>query len=266
MHDDITAAFDISERVAVVTGAASGIGRGAAVTLAKAGASVVLGDVDADGMDETGGELDALGASWSAVPADVSDKAAVDALVAHAVHRHGRLDIMVNNAGIITDSLIVDTTPEQLDRVMNVNIKGVYWGTAAAGRAMAGHKSGSIVNLSSAGADMPAPMISAYAFTKAAVKMITRTAAVEMAPIRVNAVAPGAIDTPIYDRHFLDDDGKVDAERRKSHFDAIAQMNPLGFVGGPTDIAYAVLYLCSDAGRFVTGQTMRPNGGVVMPL
>jgi len=266
MHDDTMAAFDIPERLAVVTGAASGIGRGTAVTLAKAGASVVLGDVDADGMGETGGELDALGASWSAVPTDVSDKAAVDALVAGAVNRHGRLDIMVNNAGIITDSLMVDTTAEQLDRVMNVNIKGVYWGTAAAGRAMADQKSGSIVNLSSAGADMAAPMISVYALTKAAVKMITRSAAVEMAPIRVNAVAPGPIETPIYDRHFLGDDGKADPERRRAHFDAVAQMNPLGFVGDPTDIAYAVLYFCSDAGRFLTGQTVRPNGGVVMPL
>ena len=100
---------------------------------------------------------------------------------------------------------------------------------------------------------MPAPMISVYALTKAAVKMITRTAAVEMAPIRVNAVAPGSIETPIYDRHFLDDDGKVDPERQRNHFDTIAQMNPLGFVGNPNDIAYAILYLCSDAGRFVTG-------------
>ncbi|WP_420638715.1 SDR family NAD(P)-dependent oxidoreductase [Candidatus Poriferisocius sp.] len=266
MHDDILAAFDLSDRVAVVTGAASGIGRGTAVTLAKAGASVVLADIDADGMGETGGELDALGAAWSTVPTDVSDKAAVDALVADALQRHGRLDIMVNNAGIITDSLMVDTTPEQLDRVVNVNLKGVYWGTAAAGRAMADQQSGSIVNLSSAGADMPAPMISVYALTKAAVKMITRTAAVEMAPIRVNAVAPGSIETPIYDRHFLGADGKVDPERQRAHFDNIAGLNPLGFVGDPSDIAYAILYLCSDAGRFVTGQTVRPNGGVVMPL
>ncbi|WP_419917906.1 SDR family NAD(P)-dependent oxidoreductase [Candidatus Poriferisocius sp.] len=266
MHDDLVAAFDLSDRVAVITGAASGIGRATAVTLAQAGASVVLADVNADGMGDTGGELEELGASWSAVPTDVSDKAAVDALVAGAVSRHGRLDIMVNNAGIITDSLIVDTTPDQLDRVMNVNLKGVYWGTAAAGRAMAEQRSGSIVNLSSAGADMPAPMISVYALTKAAVKMITRTAAVEMAPIRVNAVAPGSIETPIYDRHFRGEDGRVDPERQRNHFDTIAQMNPLGFVGHPNDIAYAVLYLCSDAGRFVTGQTLRPNGGVVMPL
>ena len=226
----------------------------------------MLADIDADGMGETGGELDALGAAWSTVPTDVSDKAAVDALVADALQRHGRLDIMVNNAGIITDSLMVDTTPEQLDRVVNVNLKGVYWGTAAAGRAMADQQSGSIVNLSSAGADMPAPMISVYALTKAAVKMITRTAAVEMAPIRVNAVAPGSIETPIYDRHFLGADGKVDPERQRAHFDNIAGLNPLGFVGDPSDIAYAILYLCSDAGRFVTGQTVRPNGGVVMPL
>ena len=133
MHDDILAAFDISDRVAVVTGAASGIGRGTAVTLAKAGASVVLGDVDADGMGETGGALDELGASWSAVPTDVSDKAAVDALVADAVNRHGRLDIMVNNAGIITDSLIVNTTPEQLDRGDEREYQGRVLGNRSCG-------------------------------------------------------------------------------------------------------------------------------------
>jgi 3-oxoacyl-[acyl-carrier protein] reductase len=253
-------------RVAVVCGGAKGIGLGAAEVFARAGAKVVIGDRDQSALDEAAALIEAIEPGTLAVPIDVSVKANVDELAAQAVQAHGRIDVWANVAGILRFGPIVETTEEDLDQIIAVNLKGVYWGSAAAARVMVPAGRGSIINIASAGGEVPAPGISGYALTKAAVLMLTRTLAVELGPsgVRANAVAPGFIETPMTAVHFTNEDGTIDQDRRRSILDSRAQQTPLRMTGEPADIAYAMLYLASDASRFMTGQTLRPNGGVHM--
>lgn len=258
-------AFDLTGRVIVVSGAAGGIGGEAAIDFTEAGAAVVLGDVDVDRLERLGNTIRDRGGDPVTVQTDVTDKQQVDRLAQTALDRHGRIDGWANVAGVIVNNLIIDTTPEELDSVLGVNLLGTFWGVAAAGRSMG--RGGAIVNISSAGADMPAPTISVYAMLKAAVNHLTRCAAVELGPqgIRVNAVAPGFTDTPMVQRHWTTADGRVEDDRRRQRIDQQRSLSPLGLVGEPRDQALAMRYLLSDASRFMTGQILRPNGGVVMP-
>jgi 3-oxoacyl-[acyl-carrier protein] reductase len=255
--------FGLQGRVAVVCGGARGIGRGAAEVFAGAGAKVVLADRDRAALEEASA---AIGPGTLAVPTDVSVKAQVDSLAARVVEAHGQIDIWANVAGILQFGPIVETTEEDLDRIIGINLKGVYWGSAAAARVMVPAGRGSIINIASAGGEMPAPGISGYALTKAAVLMFTRTLAAEVGPsgVRANSVAPGFVETPMTAVHFTNEDGTIDADRRRGILDARAGQTPLRLTGEPEDIAYAMLYLASDASRFMTGQTLRPNGGVHM--
>ncbi|MCU1484277.1 MAG: short-chain dehydrogenase/reductase [Actinomycetia bacterium] len=266
LHDELAAAFSLDGRTAVVTGAAMGIGRQTAITYAQAGATVVLGDRSEAGLAETAAAIEAVGAKAVVVPTDVSVKSLVDDLARAAVKATGRVDVWANVAGIIRNSLIVDTTEEDLDAIVAVNLKGVYWGTAAAGRVMAASKRGSIVNVASAGGEMPAPTLSVYGMTKAGVIQLTRTAAAEMGPngIRANAVAPGFIETPMTKRVWTGADGSVDEAKRAEVLGLRGAQSPLSTTGDPEDIAYAMLYLAADASKFMTGQVLRPNGGVYM--
>ncbi|MBI2168913.1 MAG: SDR family oxidoreductase [Actinobacteria bacterium] len=242
--------FRLDERVAIVTGFASGIGKATAQLLAEAGATVV-------------------GADLTSNPSiDVSKREQVEALVAETVAAHTRIDVMVNVAGIMRTAELVDLAEDDLDAVLAVNLKGVLFGTQAAIRAMRDQGTGgSIVNVTSAAIDMPAAGYGAYAISKAGVAMLTRTAAVEAGKhgIRVNAVAPGFVETAMTGRWFTSDDGVVDDTTRESFLAAVAKQSPLGMSGEPEDIAAAILYLASDASRFMTGQILRPNGGTVMP-
>lgn len=263
----IAQAFDLTDRVAVVTGAGRGLGRAIATRLAEAGAAVACADVVGDTAADTAATITAAGGTAWAHTVDVTDRAAVDALVADAVARHGRLDVMVNNAAIIVDSTVLDTTEEDLDRVMAVNFKGVFFGCQAAGRVMREQRGGSIVNLASGAIDIATPGLICYAAAKAAVAQLSRTLAVELGPhqVRVNAIAPGWIDTPMNERHVLTEDGTVDPERKQAYVELRSRMSPMGIPGEPDDIAFAALYLASPAARFVTGIVMRPNGGSTMP-
>ncbi|MGW1029138.1 SDR family NAD(P)-dependent oxidoreductase [Streptomyces sp. NPDC002577] len=262
------AALSLTGRTAVVTGAASGIGRETALVLARAGAAPVICDIDAAGLEKTRQELIGLGVEDPlTVAVDLRNRSAVDALAQQAAARHGSLDIWANIAGVMRTGLVTDTTEEDLDLVLDSNLKGTYFGCAAAARIMTAQRSGAIINTASAGADMPAAGISAYAMSKAAVLMLTRSLATEVGRygVRVNSIAPGFVDTPMVSHNFVRSDGAVNREAREAVFTDRAAQSPLGVTGEPWDIAMAVLYLASDAARFVTGQTLRPNGGVVMP-
>lgn len=264
LSDELQHQFSLKGRVAVITGAAGGIGRQAALTFTQAGADVVIADVGEAGLAETAALVEEAGGRATVVPTDVSDRDAVNALAVAAVKAHGRIDVWCNVAGIIRNSMIVDATPEDVEAVTRVNLWGTYWGIAAAGRAM--KNGGSIINVSSAGGEMPAPTLSIYAMTKAAVSHLTRVAATELGPsnIRVNAIAPGFTDTPMVQRNWTKADGSVDEAARDALLGARAAQSPLAITGTPEDQTWAMLYLASDASRFMTGQVLRPNGGVVM--
>jgi 3-oxoacyl-[acyl-carrier protein] reductase len=261
-QEELAAAFSLDGRTAVVTGAAGGIGRQAAVTYAAAGARVVLADVDGAGLEET----HALAGDALVVPTDVTVRTEVDDLARAAFRAHGRLDVWANVAGILRYSRVVDTDEADLDAVLAVNLKGVFWGCAAAGRVMQAAKRGTIVNVASAGGEIAAPTLAVYGMTKAAVIQLTRTVAVELGPagVRCNAVAPGWVESGMTAAAWTGADGAVDEEQRAQVVGSRRAGSPLGLVGEPADIAYAMLYLASDAARFVTGTVVRPNGGVHM--
>ena len=259
--------FDLSGRVAVLTGAASGIGRATAQVLSSAGAMVVLGDIDEKGAQAAVDEIGSRGGTALPVRTDVTKRADIDALVDRAAGEYGRVDIMGNIAGIPHNQMVADVTDDEFERILAINLKSVFYGCQAALRVMTPQKSGSIINISSGAIDTPAPTLACYAMTKAAVAMLTKTLAMEagQAGIRVNALAPGVILTNFSRQHFVDADGTVNEERLQQYKQRFGAMSPLGRIGTPEDIAWTILYLVSDAASFVTGQTIRPNGGVSMP-
>lgn len=258
--------YDMTGRVAIITGAARGLGRAAATLLADVGAHVVIVDNRAELAASTAAELRDAGYSADSAEVDVSKRLEVDALVADVVGRHGRLDVMINNAGIITESGPLDVTEDELDRVHAVNFRGVVFGSQAAARAMIPNRKGSIINITSGAVDAPTPFMIAYATAKAAAAQFSRSLAAELGPhhVRVNTVAPGWVDTPMNERHVLNEDGTVDPERKAAYVAQRSKMSVMGIPGEPNDQAFAMLYLASDAAKFVTGQVLRPNGGVSM--
>jgi len=262
VRPEVVAAFSLEGRTAVVTGAAGGIGRQTAVTYAAAGARVVITDRNSEGLEETA----SLVGDAVVAPADVSVRSEVEEVARQAVRASGRVDVWANVAGIIRNSAVVDTTEEDLDAIVAVNLKGVYWGCAAAGRVMSAAGRGAIVNVASAGGEMAAPTLSVYGMTKAAVVQLTRTVAAELGPrgVRANAVAPGFVESPMTSRNWIRPDGSVDEEARERVLDRPRSQSPLGTVGTPQDIAWSMLFLAADASRFMTGQVLRPNGGVHM--
>ncbi len=264
LSNELIEQFSLHGRTAVITGAAGGIGRQAAITFTQAGANVLIADVGVAGLEETAELVTAAGGNATIVPTDVSDRDQVNALADAAINTHGRLDIWANVAGVIRYMNIVDATPEDVEFITKINLWGTYWGVAAAGRTMT--NGGSIINVSSAGGDMPAPTLSIYAMTKAAVSHLTRCAAVELGAnnIRVNAIAPGFTDTPMVQGRWTNADGSIDEAERESYTSTRAAQSPLRTIATPEDQSWAMLYLASNASRFITGQVIRPNGGVVM--
>ncbi len=258
--------YDMTGRVAIITGAARGLGKAAATLLADVGAHVVIVDNRAELAAATAAELRAAGYSADSAEVDVSKRLEVDALVADVLARHGRLDVMINNAWIITESGPLDVTEDELDRVHAVNFRGVVYGSQAAARAMIPKRKGSIINITSGAVDAPTPFMIAYATAKAAAAQFSRSLAAELGPhqVRVNTVAPGWVDTPMNERHVLREDGTVDPERKAAYVAQRSKMSVMGIPGEPNDQAFAMLYLASDAAKFVTGQVLRPNGGVSM--
>ncbi|MGW1726546.1 SDR family NAD(P)-dependent oxidoreductase [Streptomyces sp. NPDC002306] len=249
-------AYDLTGRTAFITGAAGGIGRAAALLLAEAGATVHCADRDAQGLHETATLIKEQGGTAPVHHLDVTDRERLK----RAVESCDRLDVMAAIAGIMHSSPVLETLDEDLDRVLDVNFKGVLYACQEAARVMlARNTRGSIVTMASGAVDTGGPGLLCYGAAKAAVVQLTKTLATELGRdgIRVNAVAPGWIRTPMTDRHDTS---------AQAHTEALmSRMSPLGRVGAAEEVAHAVLYLASDASSFTTGQILRPNGGVAMP-
>jgi len=264
---DASQIFRLTGRVAVVTGAASGIGRAAAEVLAAAGARVVAGDVDANGAEQTAAAIRADGGGAVAQAANVASREQVDALVARAISEWGRLDVMCNVAGVASDGPLGDLDEREFDRVVGINLKGTLFGCQAAVRAMSQLGGGSIINVASGAIDRAVPNYGLYALTKAAVTQLSQTLATEVgrAGIRVNVIAPGATVTKFTERHLRRPDGSLDPARYDAFLASMKAMSPLGLVGEALDQAWLILYLASDASRYCTGQIWRANGGQTIP-
>ena len=256
--------YDLSGRVAVLTGGGSGIGACSAELLAAAGAAVVLGDVDLATAEAVAAKIRDGGGRAVAQQTNVAVKADVDALVDRGVREFGRVDVMANIAGIMNTDLLVDVTEDVLDRMIAVNQKGVYFGCQAAMSVMVPQGSGSIINVASAAIDYPNANVSVYAMTKAAVAMLTRELAIEAGPygIRVNAIAPGSTPTNFNRQSRSDAAGNIDVSKLQAYMDRNTEMSPIGRVGEAIDQAHLIHYLASDASKFATGATFRANGGV----
>lgn len=259
--------FDLGGRSVVVSGAASDMGAAIARSLAAAGAKVLLGDVDearlARAVEGAGGAPGQV----LAMRTDVTRRAEVEALVERAASEFGGIDVMANIAGVIHDSLVLDTEEADLDRVLAVNLKGVYLGCQAAARRMSEQGRGSIINMASLAAFAALPELSCYAVSKAGVMALTRVLAAEVGPrgVRVNAIAPGFVEGGMTARKVQRADGSVDEEALEAVRAGVRKRNPLRMTGEPRDIANAVLFLASDASRYITGQVLHANGGSYMP-
>ena len=247
----------LKDKVAIVTGANSGIGRAIVLALAKAGASVTIDYVvHPESAEELDQEILGLGGKAIMVEADVSKVADLETLVAKTVEAFGRLDIMVNNAGIETRTSVLDSSEAQYDKVLAVNLKSAFFGTQLAARQMIRQGGGGrVINVSSVHEDWPMPGNAPYCCSKGGMRMLTRTAGVELAQhgITVAGVGPGAVATPI-NQATMDDPHKMAKLRA-----AI----PLGRMGEPGEIADLVAWLASDQAGYVTATTCFVDGGIM---
>ena len=247
----------LAGKVALVTGAGSGIGRASALTFAREGAKVVVADVVVEGGEETVGMIKTAGGEALFVKADVSQAVEVEALINKTLATYGRLDCAHNNAGIEgAVATTAECTEENWDRIIAINLKGVWLCMKYEIPQMLKQGGGAIVNTASGAGLVGIPRAGAYVASKHGVVGLTKTAALEYAKagIRVNAVCPGVIDTPMVQRI---------TSRRPHLVERMAAGEPVGRMGKPQEIAEAVVWLCSEAASFVTGHAMAVDGGYI---
>ncbi|MED4955839.1 SDR family oxidoreductase [Paenibacillus sp. FSL R5-0527] len=243
--------MSLNGKVAIVTGASRGIGRQIALQLAQSGAKVVVNySSNPEKADEVVKTIEQSGGEAAAIRANVGNVSEVEALFAAALEKYGRVDILVNNAGIMEYKALGDVTEEMFDRHFAINVKGTYFACQQAMKHM--EKGGTIINLSTSVAGAMLPTYSVYAATKGAVEQLTRQLAKEFGPkdIIINCIAPGQVSTEL----FLN--GKSE-----ELIDSYRRMNAFGRLGEPEDIANAIELLVSNKARWITGQTIRVNGG-----
>jgi 3(or 17)beta-hydroxysteroid dehydrogenase len=248
----------VKGKVAIITGAASGLGEADALLLAKEGAKVVVADINEVNGNKVAEEIEGEGGESIFVKHDVTSEKDWENLIKKTLVKFGKLDVLVNNAGIQIIKEVEDISLEEWRRLMSVNLDGVFLGTKHAIKAMKESGGGSIINMSSAaGIVGTIDNTSAYCASKGAVRLFTKAAALECSKagrnynIRINSVHPGVIETPMVAAMAQD---KAVKERMES-------IHPIGFIGKPIDIAYAILYLASDESRMVTGAEMVVDGG-----
>lgn len=244
----------LAGKVVAVTGAGRGIGRAIAERFLADGAKVVIGDVDGALVAKTASELGKPN-DLHAIETDVSKRADVDRLIAAAVETFGKLDIMVNNAGIARNQDFLEITEKDFDEVIGINLKGAFFGVQAAAKQMITQGSGGvIINMSSVNAHLAIPALATYAMSKGGMNQLTAVAAVALAPhrIRVVGVGPGTILTDMVKTAIF---SSADARR------AVLSRTPIGRCGEPSEVASVAAFLASDDASYITGQTIYPDGG-----
>lgn len=251
-------AEEFAAKVALVTGAGSGIGRASAQAFARRGARVLVADVDAEGGEETVGRIESAGGEAIFVRTDVSKAEEVEALVERAIEEYGRLDFAHNNAGIEgVPGPLAEGTEEDFERVISVNLKGVWLCMKYEIQQMLAQGGGAIVNTSSIGGLLGFQGLTPYTASKHGVSGLTKNAALDYASrgIRINAVAPGTIRTPMVAR-FTGGDPEVEAQ--------LDAMHPVGRIAEPEEVAEVAAFLCSDGASFVHGQILPVDGGYMI--
>ena len=248
----------VKDRIAIVTGAGSGIGEASAIRLAEEGAKVICADINLESATKTAQQITASGFIAEGYAIDIADSQACTALVSHAVSKYGAIDILVNNAGVNLPGVFHEVTNEIIDRTLNVNVKGAMYLTRAALPHMLESSRGSIVNMSSVNGLVSEPYLSVYSASKGAIVMFTRGIALDYAKtgIRCNAICPGWVDTPINHAHakML---GGLDHV-----YKTIDSFQPIGRPGTSREIANVVLFLASDESSFMTGSIVSADGGM----
>ncbi len=248
--------FNLKDKVAIVTGARRGMGRTHALTLAKAGAKVVVSDISLKDCEKVVKEIEKEKGEALAVKCDVSKKEEVDEMIKKAVKKWGKLDILVNNAGICQFKPFLDLTEEEWDRTININLKGYFLCAQAAAKEMAKQKRGVIVNIASVAMGQQGigmPNIVHYCASKGGIVGMTEALAVELASynIRVNVVSPGMIETPMIDQ----------VKKDPKQMEAMLTRVPLRRPGNPQEISNLVLFLASEESSYMTGSTVVVDGG-----
>jgi 3alpha(or 20beta)-hydroxysteroid dehydrogenase len=240
-------------KVAIVTGAAGGIAAAAAARLAQEGALLVLTDANEDGVRRVADELGG-GASVRALAHDVTSEEQWQTVLENALEAHGRIDVLVNNAGVFLARALTETSLEDFKRVMEINVTGVFLGMRTVAPAMIEQRAGSIINLSSVAGLMGSPFLTAYAASKWAVRGMSKVAAKELAQfgVRVNSLHPGQVDTDMNTRQ---------RERTPELIDKLIRAIPLRRIGTPQEVAGAIAYLASEDSVYVTGSEMVVDGG-----